>query len=318
MMAVLAADPALSAAVIATAAAAGIAGYLLLGPRPVRIPVERRRPDRGPEPSALQRAAAVATATVDRVMRRRGTPAGASPLELAAIKMRPQDFFFLVLVGSLVGIAAGAVLGAHPLVVVLLAGAAPIGAKLGVSRRIAKRQKMFAAQLDDSLQLMASNLRAGHSLPQALASVAGEADSPTSEEFARVVNETRVGRDLGDALGLTAARMASDDFTWITQAIAINREVGGNLAEVLDGVADTIRQRNEIRRQVATLSAEGRLSALVLMVLPFGVGGFLLLTNPAYLAPFIESLLGYGLLAVGAIMLTVGGLWLKKVVEIEF
>ncbi|MGC0249153.1 type II secretion system F family protein [Pseudactinotalea sp. Z1748] len=318
MMAALAADPALSAAVVATVAAAGIAGYLALAPRPVRLPVQRRRPDRDPAPSPLQRGAAAATAAVERVMHRRGTPAGASALELAAIRMRPQDFFFLVLVGSLVGTAAGLVLGAHPLVVVLLAGVAPIGAKLGVSRRIAKRQKMFAAQLDDSLQLMASNLRAGHSLPQALASVAGEADSPTSEEFARVVNETRVGRDMGDALELTAARMASDDFTWVTQAIAINREVGGNLAEVLDGVADTIRQRNEIRRQVATLSAEGRLSAMVLMALPFGVGGFLLMTNPSYLAPFTESLLGYGLLVLGAIMLAVGGLWLKKVVEIEF
>ncbi|WP_258933492.1 type II secretion system F family protein [Nesterenkonia pannonica] len=132
----------------------------------------------------------------------------------------------------------------------------PLGARITLSIRITKRQKQFAEQLDDSLQLMASNLRAGHSLPQALSSVAKEADSPTAEEFARIVNETRVGRDLGLALDVTAERMASEDFSWVTQAIAINREVGGNLAEVLDGVADTIRQRNEIRGQVATLSAE--------------------------------------------------------------
>lgn len=127
-----------------------------------------------------------------------------------------------------------------------------------------------------------------------------------------------MGRDLGVALDMTAARMANEDFSWITQAIAINREVGGNLAEVLDGVANTIRQRNEIRRQVATLSAEGRLSALILMVLPFGLAGFLLMSNPGDLAPFTETTLGYGLMILAVVMLTLGGLWLRKVVEIKF
>src|SRR5690606_22646720 len=113
------------------------------------------------------------------------------------------------------------------LLVVVLAVLPPVGFRLWLGYRVSRRQKQFAEQLDDSLQLMASNLRAGHSLPQALASVAKEADSPTAEEFARVVNETRVGRDLGHALSLTAARMASEDFSWVSQAIAINREVGG-------------------------------------------------------------------------------------------
>jgi tight adherence protein B len=94
--------------------------------------------------------------------------------------------------------------------------------------------------------------------------------------------------------------------------------VGGNLAEVLDAVGHTIRERNAIRRQVKALSAEGKLSAIVLMVLPFGIIGFISLTNPGYLAKFTESIVGYGMLAVAALMLIVGGLWLKKTVAIRF
>ena len=184
--------------------------------------------------------------------------------------------------------------------------------------RISRRQAAFADQLDDSLQLMASSLRAGHSLLRSVDSVSHEAEAPTSEEFARIVNETRVGRDLNEALDEVAERMGSEDFVWVAQAIAIHREVGGNLAEVLDAVGHTIRERNQIRRQVKTLAAEGKLSALVLMVLPFGVGGFLLVASPGYMTKFTDSLIGCGLLVVGAVLLVVGGLWLRKTVQVKF
>lgn len=317
VMTELTAGPVLISGVIAIALAVALVVYLIVSPSPVRLPLHRRRPGYVPAPSALQRAATVATSFVEKLIRRRGTPAGASTLELAAVRMKPQDFFFLVLVACLVAAAAGLLIGGL-LLALLLVAVIPLLVRIALGRRVTKRQRLFAEQLDDSLQLMASNLRAGHSLPQSLNSVAQEADSPTAEEFARIVNETRVGRDLSDALEVTAQRMDSEDFFWVTQAIDINREIGGNLAEVLDGVADTIRQRGEVRRQVATLSAEGRLSALVLMVLPFGIGGFLLLTNPSYLAPFTESLVGYGLLGLAVVMLLVGGFWLKKTVEIKF
>ena len=165
---------------------------------------------------------------------------------------------------------------------------------------------------------MAGSLRAGHSLLRAVDSVSSEAEAPTSEEFARIDNETRVGRDLNDSLDEVAQRMGSDDFTWVAQAIAIHREVGGNLAEVLDAVGHTIRERNAIRRQVKALSAEGKLSAIVLMALPFGVTAFLSISNPSYLAKFTQSAVGYGLLGVSAVMLIVGALWLKKTVAITF
>jgi tight adherence protein B len=165
---------------------------------------------------------------------------------------------------------------------------------------------------------MASSLRAGHSILRAMDSVAHEAAAPTSEEFTRLVNETRVGRDLGEALDEIAERTKSEDFAWVAQAIAIQREVGGNLAEVLDAVGHTIRERNAIRRQVKALSAEGKLSAAVLMALPFGIIAFLSMANPEYLAGFTESIVGYGMLAVAAVMMTVGGLWLRSTVRIRF
>ncbi|MBC7305770.1 MAG: type II secretion system F family protein [Dietzia sp.] len=228
-----------------------------------------------------------------------------------------QDYVFLVVVATIVAFALGLIL-IGPLMGVFLALLAPAGGYVLLQVLAARRRAAFADQLDDSLQLMASSLRAGHSLLQALASVAREAEQPTSEEFARIINETRVGRELAPALEETANRMGSQDFVWVTQAIAINREVGGNLAEVLDGVGHTIRERNQIRRQVQALAAEGKLSAYVLMALPFGIGGFLFVSNPSYIGVLTQSPLGWGMIAAGVVMLTIGGIWLSKVVRIRF
>jgi len=294
-----------------------VLGYLTAGPRPVRLPAGRRRPGSPAEEGALSGVAQAATSLMDRALRRRGRHgAGIAALEMAGIRMRLQDFALLVLVAQLV-LGAVRVLAAGPLGLVL-ALLAPIAARVWVNVLTSRRQRAFADQLDDTLQLMASSLRAGHSLLQALASVAHEADEPTSEEFARIINQTRVGRELGPSFEESARRMNSDDFAWVTQAIAINREVGGNLAEVLDGVGHTIRERNQIRRQVKALSAEGKLSAIVLMLLPFGIAGFLMLSNPAYMAKFTQSLMGYTMIVVSVILLAVGGLWLRKVVKVKF
>jgi tight adherence protein B len=219
--------------------------------------------------------------------------------------------------GVLAAAAVGVVVGG-PVLGLLLAVLVPVGAKVALAVLAKRRQSAFADQMDDSLQLMASSLRAGHSLLQALASVAREAESPTSVEFARVINETRVGRELGEALQETATRMGSQDFVWVTQAIAINREVGGNLAEVLDGVGHTIRERNQLRRQVQALAAEGKLSAVVLMALPFGIAAFLSFSNPAYIGKLVGSVAGYAMLGTAIVLLTVGAVWMRKVVSFKF
>jgi tight adherence protein B len=302
----------------AATAALLVLALAVLPAGPSRVPLSRLDPSVAPPASTLAGAGATAGAAVERLLVRRGrVAAGAAALERAGISTSLSDFVLLTGMATL-GLGALGVLLGGLLPALLLGLVAPIGAKLLIRVRSARRRAAFADQLDDSLQLMASSLRAGHSLLRALDSVSQEAASPTAEEFTRIVNETRVGRDLTDALDEVAARMGSDDFTWVAQAIAIHREVGGNLAEVLDTVGHTIRERNAIRRQVKALSAEGKLSAAVLMALPFGVLGFLSVANPAYLGKFTQSPAGWAMLAAVAVMLTVGGLWLKKTVAIRF
>ncbi|MFW3172711.1 type II secretion system F family protein [Geodermatophilus sp. CPCC 206100] len=308
----------LLAGLVAVTGALLLVALVVLPAGPRRVPLSRLDPAVAPPASALAGASAAAGAAVERALVKRGAVAsGAAALERAGMSMALPDVVLLVGLGTLVLGALGLVLGG-PVAALLLAPVAPLGARLLVSVRSSRRQAAFGEQLDDALQLMASSLRAGHSLLRAVDSVATEAAAPTSEEFARIVNETRVGRDLGDALDEVAERMDSDDFRWIAQAIAIHREVGGNLAEVLDTVGHTIRERNAIRRQVKVLSAEGKLSAIVLMALPFGVIGFLSVANPDYLSGFTESLAGYVMLGVVAVLLLVGALWLRKTVRITF
>ena len=285
---------------------------------PSRVPLNRLDPSVTPSTSAFAGAGAAAGAAVEKALVKRGRAAtGAAALERAGMSMSLPNFVLTVGVTTVVLSTFGSLLGGFLLGVLMLA-VVPFGAKLLLKFRASRRQAAFADQLDDSLQLMAGSLRAGHSLLRAVDSVASEADAPTSEEFSRIVNETRVGRDLNDALDEVAERMGSDDFTWVAQAIAIHREVGGNLAEVLDAVGHTIRERNAIRRQVKALSAEGKLSAIVLMALPFGILAFISMTNPGYLAKFTQSAVGYGMLAASAAMIVIGGLWLKKTVAIKF
>lgn len=308
----------LLAAVAACTLALLIVGYVIVAPGPAGIPLDRRRPAGAPGPNALAQTTTKVTDLLDRFLRQRsGSGSRAAALEEAGVKMRLQDFTLMVIVSALVAGALGLVLGG-PLLGLGLAVVVPLLAKFWLGFKAGRRRAAFADQLDDSLQLIASSLRAGHSLLQALASVAHEAEEPTAEEFARIINENRVGRELGAALDQAGARMASEDFVWVTQAIAINREVGGNLAEVLDGVGRTIRERNQLRRQVKALSAEGKLSAYVLMALPVGITGFLSYSNPEYLSKFTEGLIGYSLIGVAVLLMIVGGLWLRKVVSIKF
>lgn len=294
----------------------GTAVYALSTSDRVRLPRERRRPSAEDGEGALAEAAEVATSLFSRLLHRRSGALG-HRLDLAGLSTRPQDFGFLVSVASIALMALVVILGGG-LLAAPVAAIAPLAAVIYLNLRISRRRAAFAEQLDGTLQLMASSLRAGQSMLQALASVAKESEEPTASELSRVVNETRVGRPVVPSLDEAATRMESEDFGWAVQAISINREVGGSLADVLDGVGGTIRERGQIRRHVAALSAEGRLSAVILMLLPFVVGGFLLLTNPGYLAPFVENPIGIVLIVVGIIMLVIGGVWLKKTVEIEF
>src|SRR5215218_2880724 len=183
---------------VAVAAALLLLALVVLPAGPSRVPLNRLDPSAAPTSSALAGAGAAAGAAVEKVLAKRGRLAqGADALERAGMTMRLPDFVLLVGLATLgAGVLGFALSG--PLTGLLFAAAAPLGAKVLLKFRAGRRQAAFADQLDDSLQLMAGSLRAGHSLLRAVDSVSSEAPAPTSEEFSRIVNETRVGRDLNE------------------------------------------------------------------------------------------------------------------------
>ncbi|MCA0296147.1 MAG: type II secretion system F family protein [Actinobacteria bacterium] len=295
---------------------AGLTTVVLVTMPSNRLPLARRRPGMAPQGSGLARAANAATDTVDKFMRGRSGSLD-SILEEAGVTTPAKDLIVIVGAATLACFAFGLVLG-QPAIGVLMALMCPVVGRMLLSMLADRRRKAFGGQLDEVLQMMAGSLRAGYSLPQAVSTIAQEAEKPVSVEFARVTNETRVGRSMMEALNDVATRMRNEDFYWITQAIGINREVGGNLADVLDNVSKTIRERSAMKRQVAALAADGKLSAIILMLLPFVVALFLFFLNPTYIMKLFAEPLGWGMIAAGAIMLAIGGFWLSKVINLKY
>lgn len=295
---------------------AGLTTVVLVTMPSNRLPLARRRPGTAPQGSGLARAANAATDTVDKFMRGRSGSLD-SILEEAGVTTPAKDLIVIVGAATLALFAFGLVLG-QPAVGVLMALMCPVTGRMLLSMLADRRRKAFGRQLDEVLQMMAGSLRAGYSLPQAVSTIAQEAEKPVSVEFARVTNETRVGRSMMEALNDVATRMRNEDFYWITQAIGINREVGGNLADVLDNVSKTIRERSAMKRQVAALAADGKLSAIILMLLPFVVALFLFFLNPTYIMKLFAEPLGWGMIGAGAVMLAIGGFWLSKVINLKY
>lgn len=298
--------------------------FLVVAPPARRVSVRRRTAPGTEHVSALTKATDKTVAVIDSAMSRRqaGGAFSEERLELAGIRMTPSAFVLMVFslstVLALLGVIVGFGTWWSVFWALLFAAFAPLLANLYISLRTTRRRGKFADQLDDTLQLVSGNLRAGHGLVQAIDSVARYADPPTSDEFLRVVNESRLGRDLGVALANTADRMKSDDFNWAAQAIAINRETGGNLSETLQRTAATIRERNQIRRQVKALSAEGRLSAIILILLPIGVFAAVGILQPGYFAPFFETIFGWAALALAAVLMILGSVWMYFAVKVKF
>jgi tight adherence protein B len=238
-------------------------------------------------------------------------------LELAGLHVRQANLLLLVAGGAALSIVLGLIAGNLGLGL-LLAVIAPLVPHVVVRFRISSRRKKFDTQLADNLHLLSGGLRAGHSILRAIDAAAAESPEPTAQQMRRIVQETALGRDLLASLEDTASNMASQDFLWVAQAIQINREVGGNLADVLDQVNDTIRERSEIKGHIAALAAEGKMSAYILMALPLGIVFMLMVVNPDYMTVMFTNPLGWGMIAASVILMSIGGLWLKKIIAIKF
>ncbi|MDI3211495.1 type II secretion system F family protein [Arthrobacter sp. AL12] len=293
-------------------------GYALLAAGGASVPLDRRRPVQNRPESRLTKVAGSAVNLVDGFFSQRTVRLfNREALENAGLRMSQADFFVIVLAGAVVGALAGLVV-AGPLLAILFVFLSPVAGYLVIGFLAGKRRNTFDQQLGDTLQLLAGGLRAGHSILRAIDAAATESLSPTSEEMRRVVTETSLGRDLQTSLNDTAERMRNEDFVWIAQAIQINREVGGNLAEVLDQVNETIRERSEIKGHIKSLAAEGKFSAYILMAMPIGIVFMLMLVNPGYMNVMFTNPLGWGMIVGSIILMTIGGLWMRKIIDLKF
>ena len=237
-------------------------------------------------------------------------------LERARLPVRPGEFVLFVVSGGLV-------LGSFTAAITTSLGfglvAAVLSPFLAVSylrRRIVRRTRRFEAQFPDALTLIGSSLSAGHTFLRSIQLMCEEADPPISEEFARVVSETQLGDPLVDALERMAIRLDVRDVDWVVQAIRIQQTVGGKLADLLHTLADFIRAREEIRREVDVLTAEGKISAYVLGALPVFLAVFLQVSNPGYLDPMFE---GWGWIWLGgaAASIALGMVVILRMVKVD-
>lgn len=224
-----------------------------------------------------------------------------------------------ILLNAGIAVAAGLlgfVLGGGAMLVIGLAAGAVVPTvylKFKRSRRLAA----FSAQLPETLTLMAGGLSAGLSMAQAVDTVVQEGHEPVAGELRRALMEHRLGITIEDTLESVADRMASEDFGWVVMAVRIQREVGGNLSEILNTVADTLREREYLRRQVKSLSAEGRLSGWMLGGLPIAMFGYMLLANREYVSLLYTTGIGIAMLVAAVAFLSVGAFAMSRIVKVE-
>jgi tight adherence protein B len=218
----------------------------------------------------------------------------------------------LVLAPAALGLALGG-----PVMMVLGLAAGAVLPELWLRRKHSKRLAAFGAQLAETLSLVAGGLSAGLSVAQAIDTVVREGQEPMAGELRRALSEHRLGVGIEEALDSVAERMGSDDFAWVVMAIRIQREVGGNLAELLTTVSETLREREFLRRQVRTLSSEGRLSAWILGCLPVGMFVFLFFTRGDFVRPLYTTGVGLVLLAIACMLLALGSFTMSRMVKVE-
>jgi tight adherence protein B len=235
-------------------------------------------------------------------------------LEIARITIPPAQ----IVVGTavLTLIAAFILLAIWP-PLVIAAAAVPLGARALVQRKLLKVRDEFVSQLPDNLQVLASALRAGHSFTGAFSVVAADSPEPARREFQQVVADEQLGVPLEDSLREVARRMDNPDVEQVALLAELQREAGGNMAEVLDTVVETIRDRFDLRRLVNTLTAQGRMARWVLSLLPLFLLVVISLLNPTYMAPLFASTFGRLALLFSSGMVVAGSLVIKRIVNIK-
>ncbi|MGA8044988.1 MAG: type II secretion system F family protein, partial [Dermatophilaceae bacterium] len=241
-------------------------------------------------------------------------------IERADLPLRAGEWLLVRIISVVIAASLGYLIlsGRSGLLGLLVGGVIGLILPSVVLRIMASRRaRRFEQTLPDVMMLVATSLSSGFSLLQALDAVAKDAPSPADKEFSRALAQARIGADIADALDTVAARMDSENLRWATMAIRIQREVGGNLAETLRTTAATLREREYLKRHVSALSAEGRLSAYVLIALPLGLMAYMSMVNYEYVSLLWTRALGILMMVVAFVLLIIGIFWMRKVVQIE-
>lgn len=240
-----------------------------------------------------------------------------SKVERSDWTVSPGEFLLICLALGLLGAAVGNAIGSWVLIV-LLGAAGLFGPYAAVSRSVERRRDKFESQFPDVLDLMSASLESGASVAQALELVVAESDDPSSEEFGRVLASTRLGNPLESALSEISDRVGSRDLRWTVQAMIVQARTGGRLADVLRIVSAHMRGREEMRRELRALTAEGRLSAYVLGALPFALAGFLLAFNPKYLDPLFRTPIGLIMIVGTLILMAIAFVVMFRIIKVDF
>ncbi len=275
---------------------------------------KREKPEQG-----AQQLKDSAVALADKLMEKRDFEESLShKLDRAGLQLKAAEWLLLhVGIAIAAGVVGALFSGGGVIVTLIFLVGGLVLPYMYLSYKEKRRIKAFNSGLAQTLQIIAGALQAGLSLPQAIDTVVKEGGEPVASEFRRAIIDQRLGVEIEDSLDTVAERMGSIDFKWVVMAVRIQREVGGNLAELLLNVAATIREREYLRRQVSVLSAEGRLSAFILGGLPPFFVAYLALARPTYLYPMTHTTLGWEMIGAACVSMTVGVFWLKKAIKVE-
>lgn len=238
-------------------------------------------------------------------------------LSKAEIPLRGEEFILLNLIAS-AGPALLALLWMRNLALAVVLGSVGFilpRIMIGIAKK--RRVEKFNSQIGDALVVMSNSLRAGFSFLQAMEMVGKEMQAPIADEFTRTLREMNLGTPTEEALGHLTKRVESDDLDLVVTAVMIQRQVGGNLAEVLESISHTIRERIRIKGEMKTLTAQGRISGMIIGALPIVVALFLSVVNPEYMSVLFTTSMGMGITMAGVVSQSIGIFVIKKIVDIE-
>jgi tight adherence protein B len=265
--------------------------------------------------SVLAKPLDAGTGLVDRCFSRFGS--FTRLFEQADTSLTLSRFLAISTAMALAGSFGGLALRIHPTLLPVLAALMALMPTLWLWWRRRKRLKAFAAQLPDALEMLSRALRAGQSLPAGFSMVASEMSAPVGKEFGRVFEEQNLGRSLEEALESLTERVPNVDLRFFATAVILQRQTGGDLAEILDKIGRLIRERFQIWGQIQALTGEGRLSGVVLLALPLVLFFVVYQLNPDYVMLLFQDPLGTKMLAGAAVMQVLGALVIRKIVNIQ-